>query len=447
MAHIPRPAATRLVSPSPRAERGPGVRYDRPGARDRASVRQEEATMASAFEAVRITERVYWVGAIDWALRNFHGYLTARGSTYNAFLVMADRVTLIDAVKAPFRAELLSRIASVIDPVKIDVIVSNHAEMDHSGCLCDVVAETKPSLVAASKAGVEALRDHFRPPFEITTVADGESLSLGNATLTFLETKMLHWPDSMVTYLAEEKLLFSQDAFGMHLASAERFADELPRDILDYEAAKYYANIVMPFAPVVGKALARIQELGLEFDMIAPDHGPIWRTKEGIDGILVDYARWAERKPTKRVVVTYETMWGSTERMAHAIGEGVAAGGASPQLMPLSGSHRSDIATAVLDAGGLVVGAPTMNNTMYPAVADVLYYLKGLAPKGLVGAAFGSYGWSGQAPKQVAEILGEMKVDLVAEPLRVKYVPDAEALNQCFALGRQVAERVLTLVS
>jgi len=355
--------------------------------------------------------------------------------------VLAEKVTLIDTVKRPFKDEMLSRIGSVIDPKRIDYIISNHAEMDHSGCLPEVTDIVRPEKVFASSQGVKALREHFHLSEEaVTPVKDGETLSLGDVTLTFIETRMLHWPDSMFTYLADERLLFSQDAFGMHLASVERFADEIDESVLEFEAAKYFVNILLPYSPLILKLLEKVRASGLQIDVIAPDHGPIFR--ENIDWILQRYAQWALQKPTRKAVVVYDTMWQSTEKMARAICEGLAAGGAAAKLMPLKGSHRSDVATEILDAGALLVGSPTINNTIFPTVADVLTYLKGLRPRNLIGAAFGSYGWSGESVGQINAILKEMKVELVSEGVKVRYVPDDAALQQCRDLGILVAEKL-----
>jgi flavorubredoxin len=396
--------------------------------------------MKETLRAVKVTDTVYWVGAIDWNIRDFHGYETSGGTTYNAYLVLADKVTLIDTVKAPFREELIARISSVIDPGKIDYIISNHAEMDHSGSLVEIVNLVKPEKVFASAMGVKALEGHFRPAFEITPVKDGDEISCGNRTITFLETRMLHWPDSMVSYLKEEKLLFSQDAFGMHLASSERFADELPGALLEREGAKYYANILLPFSHLILKLFERLGGLRLEFDIIAPDHGPIWRKGNG--RILELYQKWAKQERANRTVVVYDTMWGSTGRMASAIADGLSAGGASVTVLKLRAAHRSDIATELLSAGALVVGSPTINNNIFPTIADLLVYIKGLKPKGLIGAAFGSYGWSGESVKQIEELLRGMNVDIVAEGLRATYVPDDGVLAACRELGAEIAKRL-----
>lgn len=401
--------------------------------------------MQQAFQAVKVTDRVYWVGAIDWAIRDFHGYATTRGTTYNAFLVMADKVTLIDTVKAPFLDEMMSRIASVIDPSKIDIVVSNHAEMDHSGCLPQVIQMVKPEKVVASKMGVKALQDHFHLTTPIDAVETGSSLSLGNMTLSFIETRMLHWPDSMVSYLAEEQVLFSQDAFGMHLASVERFDDEIDPTIMEHEAKKYYANIITLYSGFVAKTLPVIDAFPAPIKMVLPDHGPIWRKDFGFIRKL--YGQWCEQKPTKKAIVAFDTMWGSCSMLARAIAEGLTEAGATVQVMPLSSNHRSEVATELLDAGALIVGSPTLNNQMYPTVADLLCYLKGLKFANKIGAVFGSFGWSGESTKQIRATLEEMKVDIVGEPVAVKFVPDATAMIAARALGVQVGKELVSRAS
>jgi len=396
--------------------------------------------MTGVYQAVKISEHVYWVGAIDWTIRDFHGYTTKRGSTYNAYLIMADKITLIDTVKAPFKHELMSRIASVIDPGSIDYIISNHSEMDHTGCLAEVIREISPEKVFASAMGAKTLKEHFSLDQEVIALKDGTELSLGNVTLGFMETRMLHWPDSMFSYLKEDRLLFSQDAFGMHLASTERFADELDNAVLDYEAATYFANILLPYSPLVLNLLDKVGKSGLDISIIAPDHGPVWRKDLGRP--LGYYQKWAQQKPTNRAVVLFHTMWHSTEKMARAIEEGLTAGGIRAKVMSMDAFHRSDVAYEALCAGALIVGSSTLNNNMLPAMADVLTYLKGLKPKIPFGAAFGSYGWSGEAASHIHDILASMKVDLVSEPIKAKYVPDEGMLKTCYDLGKTVAEKL-----
>lgn len=396
--------------------------------------------MKDFYKAVKISDRVYWVGAIDWNIRDFHGYTTRRGSTYNAYLILADKITLIDTVKAPFREEMLSRIASVVDPGDIRYLVSNHSEMDHTGCLPEIIDMIKPEKVVASTVGAKTIKELFPVSQEISAVNDGDHLSLGNMTLSFMETRMLHWPDSMFSYLAEEQILFSQDAFGMHLASSERFDDQIDPSILGYEGATYYANIILPYSSLVLKLLDRVAASGLAFKVIAPDHGPIWR--KNISWIVDLYAQWATQKPTLKAVVVYATMWHSTELMAKAISEGLSSGGLKVKFMSMDEFHRSDVAYELLDAGALIVGSSTLNNHMLPHIADVLTYLKGLKPMNLMGAAFGSYGWSGEAVRQIQSILTEMKVEMVGEAVRLRHVPDKGTLDKCCALGTLISDKL-----
>ena len=401
-----------------------------------------------SFEAVKVTDRIWWVGAVDWEVRNFHGYLTSRGTTYNAYLLMADRITLFDTVKKPFFGEMMARIASVVEPSKIDYLVSNHSEMDHSGSIPEAIDAIKPEKVFASPNGAKALKAHFpvcqgtgrHLDSEITEVKTGDTLDLGGATLSFVETKMVHWPDSMVTYVPEEKALVSQDAFGMHLASGERFADQLPQDVLAQEAKRYYANILMPLSGVIAKALDKLLGLGLDVRVILPDHGPVWR--DSPEWILRKYQQWTKLRPGTKAVVAFDTMWGSTGLMARVITDALSSSGIHVREMPLSAAHRSDVATELMGAGALVVGSPTINNQMFPTVADCLSYVKGLKPRNCVAAAFGSYGWSGEAAKLVQAELDAMKLERAVDPLRVKFVPDEAALQECRAFGAAVAERV-----
>lgn len=402
--------------------------------------------MSSPFKAQRIADDIYWVGAIDWSVRDFHGYETGRGTTYNAYLIMGEKITLVDTVKAPFKDELLSRIQDVVDPSKIDIIISNHAEMDHTGCLPELVELAKPEKIYASPKGVEAIRAHFRSGMEVTPVRDGDSVRLsgegaptGPLTVQFMQTPLLHWPDSMFSYLTERKALFCQDGFGMHLAGTERFAEELPDSLLREEAAKYYANILLPFSPMVLKILDKVEKAGLEVALALPDHGPVWGSK--FPSVLGWYRGWAAQEPTSKAVVVYDTMWGSTDLMARAITDGLIQGGATVKAMPLSGSHRSAIATEVLEAGALVVGSPTLNGQVFPTVADALSYLKGLKRKKLVGAAFGSYGWSGESVKYVEEQLSAMEVELFGT-IRTQFVPGEDILEQCRALGERIGARI-----
>ncbi len=395
------------------------------------------------FDAVPVRDGIYWVGAIDWAVRNFHGYTTGRGTTYNAYLLTGDRNILVDTVKEPFHDEMMRRIASVIDPGDVSVVISNHAEPDHSGSLPRTLGELAPDTVYASAMGVKALGNIFHRDLNLTAVKDGETVDIGGRVITFYETRMLHWPDSMVSWLPNEKVLISQDAFGMHLAGSERFADQVNPTVLEFEAGAYFANILLPYADLIPKAVARLVGAGVAPEVIAPDHGPVWRTPEQITWILGRYGVWSEQKPQRKAVIVYDTMWGSTLLMARAVEEGFQEKGIRAVFMPLAGSHRSDVATEILDAGALVVGSPTLNRTMFPTVADVMCYLKGLKPKNLVGGVFGSYGWGGGAVRELEEMLDGMGVERPAESVTAVYVPDDEALGRCRDMGSAIADALI----
>ncbi|MBM4294286.1 MAG: FprA family A-type flavoprotein [Deltaproteobacteria bacterium] len=391
---------------------------------------------------VELIPGVYWVGAIDWTLRDFHGYLTEAGSTYNAYLILDDKITLIDTVKKEFVPEMLARVAEVADPEKITYIVSNHVEMDHSGGLPETVARVKPEKVFCSPAGKDGLSRHYQQNWPFDVVKTGSELSLGKWTLTFLETPMLHWPDSMMTYLKEEQILFSSDGFGAHLASSERFDDQLPDYPTDYphQVKKYYANILMPFGTLILRLFDQIAQLGLTFKIIAPDHGLIYRNPVWV---MEAYRKWASAAVEPKALVIYDTMWHSTEMLAEAFTQGLMDAGAEAQLHHLRRSHYSDIMTEVLDAGLLLLGSPTLNNGLFPTVAQFLTYLKGLKPRNKAAAAFGSYGWSGQAVKLINQELEAMKLKMAHPGFQVKYIPAPEELAAARALGAQLARENL----
>ena len=392
------------------------------------------------FSAVRVSEHVWWVGAIDWAVRDFHGYETRRGTTYNAYLVMGECPVLVDAVKAGFKDEMLARVASVVNPEEIEVVISHHSEMDHSGSLKSVMDTIKPDKVYASQMGVKNLNAQFHGIGEITPVKDGETLKLGGMTFTFLETRMLHWPDSMISYLHEDEFVFSQDGFGMHLATPRLFADENDPAVLLDEGKRYYANILLPYSALILKLLDRIRTLGISIKTIAPDHGPVWRKDLGT--LLGWYAKWATQKPENRAVVAYDSMWQSTALMARSIADGLRDGGADVAVMPMSCMTRADVITDLHCAGAFLVGSPTINNTIFPTLADILAYVRGLKPKNLIGAAFGSYGWSGEACAQIESSLKEMGVEIVLPALRYQFVPDSAALSRCREFGKAVAVKL-----
>lgn len=388
-------------------------------------------------KAVKITEKVYWVGAIDWTLSDFHGYSTQRGSTYNAYLILSDRPTLIDTVKAPFYDEMMQRISDVIDPKKIEILISNHSEMDHSGGIPQFIKDVNPKQVYASPMGEKALKNHFGE-LDVKTVKTGDSVDVGGDKLNFIESKMLHWPDSMICHLEKENILFTNDIFGMHLASNKRFDDET--DDWMYEAEKYYANIILPYSDIVLRFLDTFAQTKIVPKIIAPDHGPVWRNDPmKIVGL---YKKWAEQKPTNKAVVIYDTMWQSTEKLARQIVDGLASGGTNVRVMSASRYNRSDIATEILDAGAIVIGSPVINNGLYPAMGDILTYLKGLKKKNLIGATFGSYGWGKNGMADLERFFDELKIEKIVEPVYCQYVPTKEDLKNAFEMGQKIAEKL-----
>ncbi len=389
-----------------------------------------------------IAKGVYSVGAVDWDVRDFHGYSTYKGTTYNSFLIIDEKITLMDGVKGSHKNELFRNIRSIIDPEKIDYIVVNHVEMDHSGCLPEMVELIKPEKIFCSPMGKKALLDHFHRedwPYEV--VKSGSEISIGKRTIQFIETRMLHWPDSMFSYLKEDGILFSSDAFGQHYASNERFDDEVDISVVMHESAKYYANILYLFAPLIKKLLKSIGEMNLDIKMIAPDHGIVWRTH--IDKILTAYDKWSKNESEEKVLVIYDSMWHSTEDMAHAIGRGLRETGVSTSMINLKVNHRSDVMTQVLNAKAVVLGSSTLNNGLLPRMAGFLMYMRGLKPTNKFGAAFGSFGWSGESVALMNTALKDMKIDVIEDGLRLKYVPDEKSLDECVAMGKRIGKRVI----
>ena len=391
-------------------------------------------------EPLEIAPGVYDVGVIDWNIRDFHGYSTDLGTTYNSFLIVGDKIALLDTVKKEFADQLLAHISAIVDPKKVDYVISNHTELDHSGGLARVmhrVGEDKP--LYCSKMGHKNLPRHFARNWNYHPVETGQELSLGNKTLHFLETRMIHWPDSMFTYLKEDKILFSSDGFGQHYAGPERFDDQIGDAIMPH-AKKYFANILLLYAPLIKKYLQNVIDSGMEIDMICPDHGIIWRKDPA--KIINAYVKWCKQEPEKKAVVIYDIMWHSTEKMADAIAAGINKEGVPAKPLHLRKWHRSEVMTEVFDAKAVVVGGPTLNNGLFPSLADFLCYMKGLKPLNKIGAAFGSYGWSGESTKIITNELEGMKFDMIDPGLKIQYVPDKEGLEQCYEYGRKIGKAV-----
>ncbi|MDR3154770.1 MAG: FprA family A-type flavoprotein [Deltaproteobacteria bacterium] len=399
-------------------------------------------------EPVKITDNVFWVGAVDYDIRDFHGYLTPKGSTYNAYLVVDDVVTLIDTVRHGFEDELLSRISKVIDPAKIDQVISNHAEMDHSGSLPGImraIGADKP--VYASAMGVKNLHGQFPgAALNLKDVAK-ETPRTGKYTFQFLDTKMIHWPDSMFTFLPERGILFSQDGFGLHYASVDRFDDQVPAELLRRLAVNYFANILTPYTAQIGKVLETVKSSGLleKIRIICPDHGVVWRAEPS--KIVNLYGRLVSQKPERKAVVVFDTMWHSTEYMARELTDLLGSRGVETVYLSLKHCHRSEVATEAYEAAAVLVGTPTINNQMFPSIADLLCYLKSLKMKNKIGASFGSYGWSGEGAKLVQAELAAMGWKLPSPEVRVQWVPQEPSLEPLKALGKTVADEIDKIVT
>ena len=387
--------------------------------------------------AIEISPKVWWVGGIDWNERLFHGYTTERGITYNAYLIMDEKITLIDTCKATFADELVQRISQVVDPAKIDVVITNHVEMDHSGSL-PVIHKIAPNaeIYASAGAGVNELRAHFG--IEATPVKTGDTLCIGERTLSFVTTPMVHWPDNMVTYSDVDKILFSNDAFGQHFATTKRFDDENDMCEVMKQAKKYYANIVWPYGMQAGRALAAVK--GLDLKMIAPSHGCIWRSH--IDEIIAKYEEWTTYQTQEKAVVVFDSMWHSTESMAREICDAFIAEGISAQLIDVKSTHISDIMLYMCDAKYVAVGSPTLNSNMLPTVASFLTDMRGLSPKNeqRIGLAFGSYGWAPLGPKQVYAELENAKFQLPVPVVAQQWVPSEENLAELQGTVRKMIE-------
>ncbi len=390
--------------------------------------------------AIQISPKVYWVGAIDWNLRDFHGYATHRGTTYNAYLILSEKPTLIDTVKKEFYGEMMERIKSVIDPKQIKIIISNHSELDHSGALEQTVAVTQPDEVYVSPMGLKDLTGHLHEDLKFKVVKTGDKIDVGGDSISFVEARMLHWPDSMFSYLEKENILFSNDVFGMHLATSRLFDDENDENIWLPEAEKYYANIVLPYSDIVLRFLDQVKKMNLSPKMIAPDHGFIWRKDPS--RIVELYAKWAAQKPQNKAVIVYDTMWGSSEKMARQIADGLQAGGTTVRMISMHHNDRSEVALALLHSAALIVGTPVLNSQIFPSMADVLCYLKGLRKKNLIGASFGSYGWNGAPIDSVTKTLEEMGVEVVSPALKSIFVPDEETVAKCRALGEMISQKI-----
>lgn len=386
----------------------------------------------------KILGNIDWVGHVDWTIRDFHGYETARGATYNAYLIRDKKTTLIDTVKQPFAEELLENISRLTPLDSLRYVVCNHAEPDHAGAFGRLMGVVPHATVVCNKKCRRALGLHFdTSTWKFRIVTSGDTLSLGARTLEFFDTPMVHWPESMFTYVVQDKLLFSMDAFGQHYATSNRFDDQVQWCTALEEAKAYYANIVMPYGAQVAKSLDLAARLDIE--LIAPAHGVVWRRH--VATILEAYRNWSVCRPSPKALVIYDSMWGSTEQMAEAIHDGASQAGIDAKLIHIRRSNLTQIATEVIDAATVAFGTSTLNRRMMPMAAATLTYLDGLRPVGKAAFAFGSYGWGSGGPEAVHEFFKSLKWEIIREPLRSKYRPTPEILDECCLWGRTLAQR------
>lgn len=391
---------------------------------------------------LEIKPGIYWVGAVDWNIRTFHGhtYSTKRGSTYNSYLILDDKITLVDGVHAPFAGELIERIKEIVPPEKINYIVVNHIEVDHSGALPAIMQLCPQAKLFGTAKCKDGLYKHYYGNWDFQTVKTGDKLKLGKRTLTFIEAPMIHWPDSMFTYCQEEELLLPNDAFGQHYASSERFDDQTDACALMDEAAKYFGNILWPLSSVIARKIEEIQKMGIAIKMIAPSHGIIWRRDQA--KIIDAYVHWCKNETQRKAVVVYETMWQSTEKMARQITQGLIDAGIETRVFDIAQSDRTEVIKEMLEAKAFLIGSSTHDNDMLSNIAGFLEFLKGLQPKNRVGASFGSYGWAGGAVKHIEDVLKEAGIEVVQPALSVRYVPDNNELGACYAFGKEIAGKI-----
>lgn len=392
----------------------------------------------------RVTDKVTWVGKIDWELKKFHGdeLSTMEGSSYNSYLIRDKKTVLIDTVWGPYDTEFVNRLKEEIDLKEIDYIVMNHNESDHSGTLPALMREIPDTPIYCTKKGESILRGLYHQDWNYVNVKTGDELEIGDSKLVFVEASMLHWPDTMMTYMTGDNILFSNDVFGQHYASEMLYDDMDDISKLLHEAEKYYTNIITPFSTFVTKKLAEVQGMNLKINLVAPSHGIIWRENIGL--IMDLYAKWANNYQEDQITLIYDTMWQSTRKMAEAIAEGIQQASPNTTIKILNAvkNDKNDILVEVFKSKAILVGSPTINNGFSYAIAGILEMIKGLKFKNKKAASFGSYGWSGEAAKLIKEFLEESKFAIVNDGIRVNWAPDQETIEQLREYGRKFVEEI-----
>jgi len=388
--------------------------------------------------AFKVTDKVTWVGKIDWTLKKFHGdeYSTHKGSSYNSYLIQDEKTVLIDTVWLPFAKEFVEELKKVVDLNKIDYIIANHGEIDHSGALPELMKHIPNTPIYCTGNGIKSLKGHYHQDWNFVQVKTGDTLDLGESKLTFVEARMLHWPDTMFTYMSGDNILFSNDGFGQHFAADPLYNDVVDQEELYHECIKYYANILTPFSSFVTKKIEEVLSFNLPLNMICPSHGVIWRDNPA--QIVEKYMEWANNYKENQITIIYDSMWNGTRRMAEYIGEGIreADKDVTIKIYNASITDKNDILTEVFKAKAILVGAPTINKSITYAATGILEMMKGLAFKEKKAAAFGTYGWSGESPKIIMEELGKAGFEIVSDPIKELWNPDEEALERCKEYGK-----------
>lgn len=392
----------------------------------------------------KVTNKVTWVGKIDWELRRFHGdeYSTHRGTSYNSYLIKDKKIVLIDTVWEPFSKEFVENLKKEVDLNKIDYIIMNHNEIDHSGALPLLMKEIPNTPIYCTADGAKILKAHYHKDWNFVEVKTGDTLDIGESKLTFVEAKMLHWPDSMFTYMSGENILFSNDAFGQHYASDLMYNDLVDQAELYQESMKYYANILTPFNSFVIKKIEEVLALNLPLNIIATSHGVIWRDNPG--QIIEQYIKWANGYEENQITVLYDTMWNGTRRMAEGIAEGIKSVNKDITVKLFNAAHsdKNDVITEIFKSKALLVGSATVNKSIMSATAGILDMIRGLGLKNKKAAAFAAYGWSGEAVKILEEKLKNGKFEILESGIKELWNPDKDAMNRCRQFGKNIVEKL-----
>lgn len=392
----------------------------------------------------KINDKVTWVGKIDWELKKFHGdeYSTHRGSSYNSYLIKDKKNVLIDTVWQPFAEEFVANLKKEIDLKDIDYIVANHSEIDHSGALPLLMKEIPDTPIYCTSNGAKILKGHYHQDWNFVEVKTGDELDIGESKLIFVEARMLHWPDSMFTYMTGDNILFSNDAFGQHYASEHMYNDLVDQAELYQEAIKYYANILTPFSPLVTRKIEEVLGFNLPVDLIATSHGILWRDNPA--QIIEKYLEWANDYQENQITIVYDTMWNGTRRMAEAIAEGIksADNDVTVKLFNASTTDKNDILTEVFKSKALLFGSFTINRGISYSISGILEMVKGLSLKNKKAAAFGTYGWSGECVSIINDMLNQSKIELVSDGYRALWNPDKDAVAKCKEFGADFVSKL-----